>query len=165
MTASRAPLNQVCPGSAGSAGSAGRIEKWVVGMRAAGIVVGIAIILTAIGAFLSGEPATRTSSGMASIVFGVFLGLYLIFSSAGKSTKKETTAVAQPTSAGAIPPAPPSLGKCPRCGKGVSAEYVACPYCSLTLKPMCPSCGKELKPEFIVCPFCGKSPRPVDASP
>lgn len=43
---------------------------------------------------------------------------------------------------------------CPMCGKKVGEDFLICPYCSHTLKPVCPSCGQEVNRECKICPHC-----------
>jgi len=43
---------------------------------------------------------------------------------------------------------------CPMCGKKVSEDFLVCPYCSHTLKPICQSCGQEVNREWKICPHC-----------
>jgi hypothetical protein len=75
---------------------------------------------------------------------------------ASEAKKRSNEGVQRDTGAsGASSPPSPSPTRCSRCGKEVSEDCVACPYCGLALGVKCPSCGKDLKPEFIVCPFCG----------
>ncbi|MHB8928958.1 MAG: zinc ribbon domain-containing protein [Bacillota bacterium] len=118
------------------------------------MVFGAALIIVAALAALSGEPATKTNTGVLGMAFAMVLGVIMVAQGADAVKKKASTRSA-PIPSAVVPPAAAVAAKCPHCGKAVSEEYVACPHCGTALKLKCPSCGKELKPEFVVCPFCG----------
>jgi membrane protease subunit (stomatin/prohibitin family) len=119
-------------------------------------VMGVLLIILAIAAGLSGEPAARTNSGAIALTFATVLGVIMVAQGARKSKEKHSVN-AQPQAA----PAPsasiavPKVAKCPRCGQEITSDYVACPHCGVSLRIKCPSCGRWLNPEFMVCPYCG----------
>ncbi|GLY28521.1 hypothetical protein Kisp02_18860 [Kineosporia sp. NBRC 101731] len=44
---------------------------------------------------------------------------------------------------------------CPKCGKHVSEDMVACPYCATNLdRGHCQNCGRALEEDWRVCPYC-----------
>ncbi len=43
---------------------------------------------------------------------------------------------------------------CPACGKGISAEFVVCPYCQHPLECQCPKCSSRVEPGWQACPYC-----------
>ena len=43
---------------------------------------------------------------------------------------------------------------CPMCAKKVGEDFLVCPYCGHTLRPICKSCGQEVSRECKTCPNC-----------
>ena len=43
---------------------------------------------------------------------------------------------------------------CPSCGKGISAEFVVCPYCQHHLECRCQKCGSRVDHGWQACPYC-----------
>lgn len=43
---------------------------------------------------------------------------------------------------------------CPSCGKGISAEFVICPYCQHQLECKCPKCSSRVEHGWQACPYC-----------
>lgn len=43
---------------------------------------------------------------------------------------------------------------CPTCRRRVRDEFVACPYCRMTLRTPCEQCGRPLASGWVVCPYC-----------
>jgi DNA-directed RNA polymerase subunit RPC12/RpoP len=120
--------------------------------RIIGILLGAALVIVAVGAYFSGEPASQTQNGRIAILFAAIMGVFMI---AGNSSagKKQEAPIRQPAPA----PAPPVKPLCPACGRQISSEYLVCPYCGKRLREKCPSCGKDVAGDFIVCPYCGIS--------
>jgi len=122
-----------------------------------GAILGGLLILMAVGAHFSDEPAAQTETGRIAIPLAILLGLFLILGSLGSGKKQETPkpqAQPQPVATTA-----PSAGSplCPACGKQVSLDYSVCPYCGRQLRAKCPSCQKDVSGDFVVCPYCGTS--------
>lgn len=120
-----------------------------------GKVFGLVLIIVAIGARLSGEPASRTTSGVIATVACAIYGLVLLFSESNKPTKEPSAERVPQLSS--TPPSSESVRKmalCRRCGLEIAPDYVACPHCGAPLKIKCPSCGKWLDLQYIVCPYC-----------
>ncbi|MDI6893657.1 MAG: zinc ribbon domain-containing protein [Bacillota bacterium] len=117
------------------------------------IVLGIALIALAITVALSGSPVTRSSEGRISLALAVGLGAVMLLTTLLQVGKRPAGA-SKPGVGGGMATSTASR-RCPRCGSDLLDEYVACPYCGLSLKVECPACGKELKSEFLLCPFCG----------
>jgi len=43
---------------------------------------------------------------------------------------------------------------CPKCGTGITADYLICPECLCELKVKCDYCGRPIKPSWHACPYC-----------
>lgn len=43
---------------------------------------------------------------------------------------------------------------CPRCGKVIHLDFIACPHCKYDVQSSCPSCKRRLQDEWLVCPYC-----------
>jgi RNA polymerase subunit RPABC4/transcription elongation factor Spt4 len=43
---------------------------------------------------------------------------------------------------------------CPKCGKRVKEDWLACPYCHDVIKRSCQKCARILDPAWDICPFC-----------
>ncbi|MFQ5580413.1 MAG: ATPase, T2SS/T4P/T4SS family [Nitrospiria bacterium] len=43
---------------------------------------------------------------------------------------------------------------CPRCGKVIHLDFIACPHCKYDVQSCCPSCKRRLQDEWLVCPYC-----------
>ena len=119
-------------------------------------VLGLLLIIAAIAAALSGEPASRTKSGVISIILVIVFGISLLASKSRKpaeepSPKRQPQLSSTPPSSDAVP----KVALCPRCGLKIAPDYVACPHCGVPFKIKCPSCGRWLDPEYMVCPYCG----------
>lgn len=114
-----------------------------------GTLFGLGIMVFAVMAFISNEPASKTDFGRITTLVVFVFGLSVMV---GNLSAKRP-----------VPPTPPivpipvvPLGpQCPSCGKAVSAEFAVCPYCATTLKPKCPHCGKEVAHDYKNCPYCG----------
>jgi hypothetical protein len=115
------------------------------------ILFGLALIIVASIAMLSGGPGTQTGPGILSVAVGFVFGVIMLASAALKTSKRRAAARSGSVGTGSV------ASKCPRCGKDISGEFVVCPYCGLALKARCPSCGKPLKEDFAVCPSCGQN--------
>ena len=129
-------------------------------MKAGGvvcIVLGVAIIALAIGAAMSGEPASKTDQGAMAMTFATLLGVLMIVGGANTIQKAKKAASTPPPPAPQVPPPPPAKS-CPSCGKPVAEDYAVCGYCARPLVAKCGSCGREIRPDFRVCPYCGKTP-------
>ncbi|HJX04212.1 MAG TPA: zinc ribbon domain-containing protein [Thermoplasmata archaeon] len=126
------------------------------------MIFGLILIALAIGAATSDEPAAQTDNGKMGILFAAILGILLIASNA-VAISKDVNARKNP-----LPPPPPAAPvmvqtqtvtstetMCPSCGKGISTEFVACPFCGTSIKHKCPNCGKMLSSEYVACPYCG----------
>lgn len=48
-----------------------------------------------------------------------------------------------------------SKPSCPACQRAVEAEFVACPYCRMTLRVACEDCGRPMAPAWVICAYCG----------
>lgn len=130
---------------------------------------GIILMIAAIAAALSGEPATRTEQGIVAMAVCFILGVIMLADASAKSKRQKTAAAqspsaspptpsmpqAAPPAARAVPTATPTQQKCPRCGKDIAEDFVACPHCGLELKVKCPQCGRWLDREYVACPYCG----------
>ena len=46
--------------------------------------------------------------------------------------------------------------KCPRCGTGVTEQYVVCPKCGVKFHPSCPNCSTPVEADWKVCPKCAQ---------
>ena len=46
--------------------------------------------------------------------------------------------------------------KCPRCGTGVTEQYVVCPKCGVKFHPSCPNCSTPVEADWAVCPKCAQ---------
>ena len=46
--------------------------------------------------------------------------------------------------------------KCPRCGTGVTEQYVVCPKCGVKFHPSCPNCSIPVEADWAVCPKCAQ---------
>jgi RNA polymerase subunit RPABC4/transcription elongation factor Spt4 len=44
---------------------------------------------------------------------------------------------------------------CPACQRAVEADFVACPYCRMTLRVACDDCGRPMSPAWVICAYCG----------
>jgi len=111
-----------------------------------GTLFGLAIMIFAVMAFFSGEPASKTDFGriitLVVFVFGFSIAV-------GNLSSKNPVTQTPPT------PIIPVTPNCPSCGKTVAAEFAVCPYCATVLKPKCPHCGKEVAHDYKNCPYCG----------
>jgi RNA polymerase subunit RPABC4/transcription elongation factor Spt4 len=47
-----------------------------------------------------------------------------------------------------------NYGNCPKCGRPVEKDFIACPHCRTKLRNICGTCGKPLEPDWRVCPYC-----------
>ena len=140
-----------------------------------GIIFGLVLIILPIGGWLSGEAALQGDIGELTVILFMLFGSILILSNVGAIVKESRTQKSK-TEELPLPPSPPiqaSTSRCPSCGKSISADFVACPYCGTTLKPKteelplppsppiqastsrCPSCGKSISADFVACPYCG----------
>ena len=43
-----------------------------------------------------------------------------------------------------------------RCGAGLEAGFLVCPYGGHSLGPRCPECGERLAADWNVCPVCAR---------
>ncbi len=43
---------------------------------------------------------------------------------------------------------------CPRCGKSIHVDFLACPFCGEMVQSLCQHCSKPLQPEWLLCPYC-----------
>lgn len=134
------------------------------------------MILFAIAAYFSGEPAAQDSQGKMAIGIVILLGLGMIYGGVSAREKEaskakqaaqpvqtfQTTTVVQTTEP--LPPPPPDMvatAFCPYCGKQIQTDFVACPFCGKSVKKTCTKCGKQVENDFVACPYCGtglKSP-------
>ncbi len=65
----------------------------------------------------------------------------------GKTTYEEIIRVTQSDSSG--------TKSCPKCGKHVAEDMIACPYCATDLdRGHCHNCGKAVEEDWRVCPYC-----------
>ncbi|GAB6900936.1 ATPase, T2SS/T4P/T4SS family [Kineosporia succinea] len=65
----------------------------------------------------------------------------------GKTTYEEVIRVTQSDTE--------EVHSCPKCGRHVSEDMVACPYCATNLdRGHCQNCGKALEEDWNVCPYC-----------
>ncbi|MFA5869174.1 MAG: zinc ribbon domain-containing protein [Candidatus Bathyarchaeia archaeon] len=127
-----------------------------------GIIFGLVLIILPIGGWLSGEAALQGDIGELTVILFMLFGSILILSNVGAIVKESRTQKSK-TEELPLPPSPPiqaSTSRCPSCGKSISADFVACPYCGTTLKPKCPSCGKSISADFVACPYCGTTLKP-----
>jgi DNA-directed RNA polymerase subunit RPC12/RpoP len=128
------------------------------------MIFGVILIFLALMALNSDEPAAQTDNGRMGIAFAAILGMLIIVSNAVAISKDANAAKNPP-----LPPPPPPMEqasarpyapvepspKCPSCGKEISSDFVACPYCGTAIKRKCPSCSKMLSSEYVACPYCG----------
>ena len=119
--------------------------------RIIGVVFGLAMIVLAVGAYFSGEPASRTEQGRI-VTIGVGVMGFLMFLGNLTQTKQKSSKTENQPPAMPISPAEGLL--CPTCKRPVSSEHKFCPYCASPLKIKCPSCGRDVKSDFNVCPYC-----------
>lgn len=120
------------------------------------IVLALALIAVAIAAAASGSPIAITNEGRISQALAVIMGIIMLVSTL-YGARKRPAGAGKPGSGSVEVATSTASPKCPRCGNDLLDEYVACPYCGLTLKVTCPACGRHLKSEFLVCPFCGQT--------
>ena len=45
-------------------------------------------------------------------------------------------------------------GACPACGRDISPDFLACPYCRHALRGGCPKCGSPIEQGWRACPRC-----------
>ena len=43
---------------------------------------------------------------------------------------------------------------CPACGRDISPDFLACPYCRHALRRSCPKCKSPIEPGWRACPHC-----------
>lgn len=120
--------------------------------RVIGTLLGILLIVFAVGAYFSDEPASKTDTGRIAILGAFLFGLFTVGGNLGSTTVKK-----QVTSPMVIPAV--ALPTCPSCHKPVSNDFTVCPYCATVLNPKCPSCNKEISNDFNLCPYCGNELR------
>jgi len=76
----------------------------------------------------------------------------------GRTTYEEVVRVTQSDAGG--------THACPRCGKHVTDDMVACPYCAANLdRGHCQSCGRSVEGDWHVCPYCRTTLPPQDNAP
>ncbi|MDQ7053275.1 MAG: zinc ribbon domain-containing protein [candidate division KSB1 bacterium] len=46
---------------------------------------------------------------------------------------------------------------CPYCSQRVRADFVVCPHCGTSLKPVCPNCRRGIENGWRVCPYCSET--------
>lgn len=54
---------------------------------------------------------------------------------------------------------------CPACRRAIEAEFVACPYCRMTLRVACAECGRPMGSAWVICAYCGAERAQPVASP
>lgn len=47
-------------------------------------------------------------------------------------------------------------GNCPKCGRPVEKDYIACPHCRTKLRYLCVNCGRPVEPGWQMCPYCAE---------
>lgn len=116
--------------------------------RVIGTILGILLIVFAVGAYFSDEPSSKTDTGRIAILGAFLFGLFTVGGNLGSTKAKPQVK---------LPEVKPVVDSriCPMCAKPVSADFTVCPYCATPLKPKCPSCGKEVSNDFKLCPYCG----------
>ncbi len=123
------------------------------------------MMILAIGARMSGEPASQTSQGCFATGIVFLMGLAMAANSAidGSRDKQTSQTAAQAThySQTVTTVAPQKTQNCIRCGKNIGSDFMICPYCGLALRPTCPSCGKQVEADYSFCPFCKAVLRPI----
>jgi hypothetical protein len=50
----------------------------------------------------------------------------------------------------------PYLRQCGGCAGMVDPNFQFCPRCGCAMSPVCPNCGRGISHDFICCPYCGK---------
>lgn len=126
--------------------------------RVIGILFGLGMVGLAVGAYFSGEPASRTDQGrIVTVVFGL-MGLLMFVNNLTGKTKTDAPmappAAAPPPATAAPTPFGNTGTACPSCHRPVSADHRFCPTCGTPLQARCPACGREVQSEYNVCPYC-----------
>lgn len=116
--------------------------------RVIGTILGILLIVFAVGAYLSDEPSSKTDTGRIAILGAFLFGLFTVGGNLGSTKTKQEVK---------LPEVKPVVDTktCPSCSKPVSADFTVCPYCATPLNPKCPSCGRDVSHDFKLCPYCG----------
>lgn len=119
------------------------------------LIVWIAVVI-----WVYKDAERRGMSGLlwALLVFiGNLIGLliYLIVRQDHPSREEQETAGVGPPAT--VTPSEIKTTVCAVCGKPVEKNFVFCPHCGASLRPVCKSCGKAIDSAWKVCPHCGAS--------
>ena len=55
---------------------------------------------------------------------------------------------------------------CPQCRRKIESDFLACPFCRISLRTACEQCSRALAFGWVVCPYCGserQQPMPLPA--
>lgn len=122
-----------------------------MGKKVIGSLLGLGMMVFAVMAYLSNEPASKTDQGHIVLLVVFVMGLFTLVSNLSSKQTKQTQPL--PPVIPVVPVMPVNL-TCPNCHKSITDDYAVCPYCATVLKPKCPNCGKEVAPDFKNCPYC-----------